>query len=50
MENIDFGMSMKNIPIPEKEEYIIGLTDSIEKVIKNMRWKLFWFKNKDKKA
>ena len=48
MEHIDFGYSLKNIPIPSKNTYIYKLIDKTEKVIKRMRWKAFFFEKDEK--
>ena len=39
MEPIDFGYSMKNIPIASKGRYKLKLTEKVESVLKRMRWK-----------
>ena len=48
MEHIDFGYSLKNIPLPSKNTYIYKLIDKTEKVIKRMRWKAFFFEKNEK--
>ena len=45
MEKINFNYSLKNIPLPNKNTYILTLIDKVEAVIKRMRWKLFWYYN-----
>ena len=47
MEKFSFGYSVKNIPIPSEREYKLQLMESIEKLIKKMRWK-FIFADDDK--
>ena len=42
---INFGVSGKNIPIPPKEEYLVLLMSHVERLVKTMRWKLYWKKN-----
>ena len=37
---VQFNYSMKNIPIPPKDEYILQLIHSIEKFIRNLRWRV----------
>ena len=37
---VQFNYSMKNIPIPSKDEYVLQLIHSIEKFIKNLRWRI----------
>ena len=36
MEQVRFDYSMKNIPIPSEQEFIIELISSVEKFIKNL--------------
>ena len=43
MDSIDFGYSMKNIPIHSKSSYLYKLIDKVEKVLKRMRWKALFF-------
>ena len=45
MDTINFDYSTKNIPIPSKDKYKFKLIESSQKVIKNMRWKAFFFTN-----
>ena len=45
MEQVNFGYSLKNIPIPEQKVYLQMLINSTEKVIKTFRWKAFHFLN-----
>ena len=45
MDQVDFGYSLKNIPIPEKKVYLEMLIDSSEKVLRTMRWKAYHFFN-----
>ena len=44
---VNFSHSLKNIPIPPKNSYKKRLIVSIEKVIKRMRWKAFFFLRRD---
>ena len=39
--------SMKNIPIPKKNEYMKKLISQMEKIIRNMRWKALHFLKED---
>ena len=51
MEKFTINYSTKNIPLPTKKLYLKSLTDKVEKVIKRMRWKAFFYdkeKNDDK--
>ena len=45
MEQLDFAgnYSFKNIPTPGKLEYMKQLVDSIEKLLRRMRWRAFYF-------
>ena len=43
MDSIDFGYSMKNIPIHSKSSYLYKLIDKVEKVPKRMRLKALFF-------
>ena len=43
MDPIDFGYSMKNIPIAAKGRYKLALTEKVESVLKRMRWKAHFF-------
>ena len=43
MDPIDFGYSLKNVPLPSKNCYIYKLIDKTEKLIKRMRWKAYFF-------
>jgi hypothetical protein len=40
--------SLSNIPLPSKFNYQKMLTARMEQLLKNMRWKLYWFKKKKK--
>ena len=37
--------SMKNIPIPSHKEYTLALIHSVEKFVRNLRWRSFFFLN-----
>ena len=45
MEHVKFDYSMKNIPIPSEREFIIELISSVEKFIKNLKWRAFHYLN-----
>ena len=49
MDTINFDYSTTNIPIPSKDKYKFKLIQSSDKVIKNMRWKAFFFTNSGNK-
>ena len=47
MEKLQLSYSPKNIPIPSERSYKLQLMDKImDKVIKQMRWKAFFYTNK----
>ena len=50
MEPIDFGYSMKNIPIASKQRYKLKLTEKVESVLKRMRWKALFFDKRNKRS
>ena len=50
MEPIDFGYSMKNIPIAPKQRYKIKLTEKVESVLKRMRWKALFFDKRNRNS
>ena len=37
MEKINFGYSMKNIPIPDEKSYVLQLIQEVEDFIKKMK-------------
>ena len=39
---------MKNIPIANTKEYIIGLTHSTRELVNNLRWKVLFYLNPSK--
>ena len=49
MEKLNFGYSLKNIPTPNERTYKLKLTEKIELLIKNMRWKAIFFTNRNSK-
>ena len=49
MEKVNFGYSMKNIPIPPRSGYTQRLIEMTEKLTQRMRWKAYFFLNPDKK-
>ena len=50
MEKLNFDYSLKNIPIPPKQQYKIKLIEKIESLVKRMRWKAHFFLNPDTTA
>ena len=49
MEQINYGHSLKNIPVPDKKTYLQMLVNSTEKFMKNLRWKTFFYLNPNDK-
>ena len=45
MEQVNFGHSLKNIPIPTKKEYLLELVSSVGTFISNLRWRSHFFLN-----
>ena len=45
MEQVRYDYSMKNIPIPSEQEFIIELISSVEKFIKNLKWRSHHYLN-----
>ena len=47
MKKVNLGYSIKNIPIPTQENYLLQLLEKIEMVIKIMRWRAIQFNNNE---
>ena len=45
MEQANLGVSLKNVPLPSRKEYLLSLINAIEKFIYRVRWKVFFFLN-----
>ena len=45
MEQVNFNTSLKNIPIPSKQEYLSELIHSVGVFVANLRWRVFFFLN-----
>ena len=45
MEQVQYPYSMKNIPIPSKQDYMTQMIHSVEKFTKNIRWRSFHYRN-----
>ena len=45
MEQVNLNTSLKNIPIPSKQEYLSELIFSVGVFIANLRWRVFFFLN-----
>ena len=43
MEEVKFGYSMKNIPVPDEKSYKLQLIKRVEDFIKKIRWKAIFF-------
>ena len=48
MKKLSFNYSLKNIPVPTEKAYKNKLIESVEHVIKRMRWKAFFYNNQQK--
>ena len=48
MERRNFSISTKNIPVPSKREYMTKLLGEIERLVRSIRWKVFWSKSEMK--
>ena len=49
MEKVNFGYSMKNIPIPSHQEFLLEFINSMEILVSILRWDSFFFLNPDKR-
>ena len=47
MEKSSFNYSLRNIPFPDKSSYTLKLMEKIESVTKRMRWKAYFYLNKE---
>ena len=47
---LNLNYSMKNIPIPSRDEYLMQLIYSTEKFIRNLRWRAFFFLHPEKRG
>ena len=45
MDHLNFGYSMKNVPLPNEKEYKIELLNSIHSLDSRMRWRALHFLN-----
>ena len=43
MKKVDFGYSMKSIPIPDEKSYNLQLIQKVEDFTKKIRWKAVFF-------
>ena len=47
MEKVNFGYSLKNIPIPSNKLYLKFLLEKLNSFIVRLRWKVFYFDHQD---
>ena len=47
MNSIDFGYSLKNIPLASKHSYKYKLIEKTGQLVKRMRWKAFFYDKDD---
>jgi hypothetical protein len=45
MDKVNFNYSTKNIPIPSEKDFKIELIKSVEKFVKNLKWRSFHYLN-----
>ena len=50
MEKLDIDYSLKNIPIPSNESYLMKLIEKIESVVKRMRWRAHFFLQENRES
>ena len=44
-EQVNFQYSMKNIPIPPKQEYLMELIHSVREFVSRLKWRSYFFLN-----
>ena len=49
MEQVKFNHSLKDIPIPSQQEYLMELIDSVGTFTSNLRWRAYHFLNPSNK-
>ena len=49
LEKVNLGYSLKNIPIPSNQEYLLEFINSSETLVTTFRWESFFFLNPNKK-
>ena len=49
LEQVNFDYSMKNIGLPSQKEYLQQLIHSVEKFVRNLRWRCFFYLNPSQK-
>ena len=45
----DLPYSKKNIPLNSKKEYLLQLVHSVEKFVRNLRWRAYFYLNPQQK-
>ncbi len=45
MEQVNLGYSTKNIPLPKNKDYQQKLIESMEKLVRSIRWRAFFYLN-----
>ena len=45
----NLGYSLKNIPVPDHNSYLKSLIHQTENFIRRLRWRVFWYENKENK-
>ena len=49
MEKVNFNYSMKNVSLPSQKEYLLELIHSVEKFVRNLRWRAYFYLNPQQK-
>ena len=47
---LNFNYSKKNIAIPSREEFLLQLIYSVEKFVRNLRWRAYFFLHPEKRG
>ena len=50
LQSVNLGYSTKNIPIPSEKEYIKCFISKVEKFMRNIRWRTFFYLNPNTKS
>ena len=50
MEKVNFGYSLKNIPLPSQDNYEKRMIFMTEELVQKMRWKALFFLNPELKS
>ena len=46
LKQVNFGYSLKNIPVPSRQTYLRAMLGKLEHFIKHLQWKAFFFDKK----